>query len=315
MGCIPNSSTSLSTSKFRAGMVAWEAFEKPPVCAYREFRDYIESQSSLIQAQCEKSCYWAHTIANYFGFPMWKSNQGNLGSCTSFAVKNASHALMLIQKAKHASLRFEEINPFHTFVLSKNGSTSGGQSLSGIANAYNDFGAFAISDVGEYNDRESGRVKISNEAYDNAEKRQIGFTEVTDNYDFVEEIIFLSKNRVPCIVGNYNLIGDSTIDSNGVRCGVITGNGSHATAFMGGYRKKNGREYVLYAQSWGNTFKGGDDETLPGFMTWVSTSVLKQFVRSSFFDLFPLTYVEGFPENAGFGVNQIEYPGGLKYEE
>ena len=265
-GYVPNCAKILATELFRRKCVPWDEFSKPPVCDYAIFRERLKEREEETRKLNEQYCFWPHVIAKKFGIPAWESHQGNLGSCTSFGVKNATHCKMMIQKAKNAELLFEEINPFHTFALSKGGSTHGGQSLSEIANAYNDYGGFAVSDVGKYDAGMNGDdvYDLPDETFKKAKNRQVGFTEIdVSKYDPVEELFFLSKNHVPCIIGNYNTIGRSKVDENGVRVGVIDGRGAHCTATCGSYRKKNGVEYIGYAQSWGNTFSGGDDPSLP----------------------------------------------------
>ena len=316
-GYIPNNLTPVSTANFRDQIAPWDENDRPPICDYSDFRKSVKAREAETHKLNENYCFWPHVIADRLAVPMWESNQGNLGSCTSFGVKNAGHCKMMLQLARNAEMRFDEYNPFQTFALSKDGSTRGGQSLSAIANAYNSHGAFSVADVGKYDAGTSGRsvFNLKNEVVENAKQRQIGFSEIdTKKYAAVEEVFFLSKNHVPCIIGNYNLIGKSKVDSNGVRVGVITGRGAHCTATGGAYRRKNGKEYVLYCQSWGDTFSGGDDALLPGFMTWLDRETLADFLNSSFLDIFAITYVEGFHERKSFEIPVVEYPEGMTYD-
>lgn len=316
-GYIPNSLTPLETASFREQVAPWDENDRPPICDYSDFRKSIEAREAETHELNEKYCFWPHVIADRLAVPMWESNQGRLGSCTSFGVKNASHCKMMIQLAKNAEMRFDEYNPFQTFALSKNGSTTGGQSLSAIANAYNSHGAFSIADVGRYDagERGSSVFSLKDEVVKNAKNRQVGFSEIdVSEYNAVEELFFLSKNHVPCIIGNYNLIKKSTVDENGVRLGVVGGRGAHCTATGGAYRKKGGKEYILYCQSWGDTFSGGDDPLLPCFMTWIDRETLADFLDSSFLDIFAITYAEGFHEKKPFEIPVVEYPEGLTYD-
>lgn len=318
LGYVPNADSPWETNRFRDSAIAWDEFDRPPITAYSDFKAYLKKHENEIQELSRKFCYWPHVIADKMRIPMWNPHQHNLPICTAAGTKSAIASKMLIQKAKNAELKYEEINPYHTYIFSKAGVVRGGQSLSGIANAFNDYGAFSNSDVGEYNPdmNPMDAYDISEDVREKAKKRQVGWSEI-ETSDPVEELIFLSKNHVPVIIGSYALIGSSKVDSNGVRDGVIDGRGAHCTAALGAYRRKNGVDYILYAQSWGDTFSGGDDALLPGFMTWLSRKTLEKFVKksTSFLDLFAVTYVEGLTENQSFDIPIIDYPDGMTYEK
>lgn len=253
--------------------------EVPPVLLW-------ESMDQLIDGMPEVDSAW-WTVENAAG--LFTPSQEWRPNCAGFAMANAAQMRVLIQrKSQYSENRPEKFNPFPTWILSKNGSVWGGQTIAKIARYGNEVGNYLAEDVGDY-DPSSVRLQTNGTSAENAAVHQIGVCYYEGN-SAADDLIRALKKGFTAFVGQSVGVRDGVSkDENGVECAVIGGSWAHATAF-GGWKNVNGTDYVFWVNSHGNIYKSGDGT--PDFGCWMSRKTLERFLHSTFCDICFVTYAE-----------------------
>lgn len=277
-GCIPNSKDPEALAEIAIKETPWDSFDKPPVSTWKSFEEFL-------LAQPDQRVNWFEKVDPYEYFTPSQSYRPN---CAGFAMANAATAALIAQvKNRFSEQQLAKFNPFVTWIKSKNGSVSGGQSIAAIAIAGNDYGNYLVQDVGDYNPDRVIRTTQPEEDED-ALRHQIGYC-LYDGNEPWEAILLACRKGYACFVGNGRAVGGSSRDPYGVPVANLSGSWSHATAFAG-YQVVNGIQYVFWINSHGDIYES--DGFTPRFGCWMSESILQMFMSSSFNDCAIVTYTE-----------------------
>lgn len=278
-GCIPNAWTPEALAEIAIKEVPWDATDKPPICTWSSFEKFLLDQP-------DQRVNWFQAVDPYEFFTPSQSYRPN---CAGFALANAATCALINQ----AQNRFSEqipvkFNPFVTWLKSKGGSVSGGQSIAAIALAGNEYGNYLAEDVGDYSAERIIRTTQPDEDT-HAMEHQIGYC-LYDGREPWKAIMLACQKGYACFVGNSRAVGGSSRDPYGVPVANLSGSWSHATAFAG-YQEVSGLRYVFWLNSHGDIYES--DGHTPRFGCWMSESILQMFMSSSFNDLAILTHTEG----------------------
>ena len=277
-GCIPNEKTPEALAEIAIKEVPWDATDKPPVCTWSSFEKFLIDQP-------DQRINWFEAVDPYKYFTPSQSYRPN---CAGFAMANAATCALISQITNRFSEQTQvKFNPFVTWLRSKNGSVSGGQSIAAIALAGNEYGNFLAEDVGPYDPGKIIRTTQPEEDQ-HALEHQIGYC-LYDGNEPWEAILLALQKGFACFVGNSRAVSGSSRDSNGVPVANLSGSWSHATAFAG-FQVVNGVRYAFWINSHGDIYES--DGKTPKFGCWMSESILKTFMNSTFNDLCILTYTE-----------------------
>ena len=258
----------------------WDATDQPPVTTWDSFAEYLttapEGDSFF---EWWRNCRYSETFY---------ASQQSQPNCAGFALANATTATLIHQIAtKYSEQRLERLNPMATWVISKNGSTRGGQTISAICMAGNKYGNFTDTVAGRYN--EQNRYYEWTKHIEEAKQRQVGICLFEGTRDELGEAIVLAMRLGHgVVIGNYNAVSGTRQDENGMFVATLGGRWAHATAFAG-YRKVNGTEYVFWINSHGNIYDGNKT---PRFGAWMDRDTLERFVNSVYCDVAFITYAE-----------------------
>lgn len=262
-----------------------DASQIPPVVSWESFDKILD------ECQDVASDWW-----NYPGVDkLFTPSQSYRPNCAGFAMANASQARLIIQTMNQWSeQKPQKFNPMATWLLSKGGSASGGQTLSKIARYGNQTGNYLAADIGDY-DPAIIRFKTDDEANTNASVHQIGVC-YYEGSDAATDVLRALKKGFTVFLGQSVGVRDGIVkDENGVGTVRTGGSWAHATAFAG-YQKVNDVEYAFWINSHGNIYAAGDGT--PDFGGWMSRDVLKRFLSSSFCDICFVTYCEAPPDES-----------------
>ena len=251
----------------------------PPVVDWKSFIKLIDDLPPF------DSEWW-----NYPGaVELFTPSQSYRPNCAGFAMANAAIARLIIQnKAQWAELKPQKFNPMVTWMLSKGGSVSGGQTLSKIARYGNQLGNYLAKDVGGYDPKQT-RFTTDGEAAENAALHQIGVC-YYEGTNAAEDLIRCLKHGYTAFVGQSNAVRDGVKkDENGVSVVTLGGTWAHATAFAG-YKQVGGDDYVFWINSHGNIYRS--DDGTPDFGGWMNRDTLERFLKSTFCDICIVTYTE-----------------------
>lgn len=278
-GCIPNSKTPEALAEITIRETAWDATDKPPISSWASFEKFLIDQP-------DQRINWFKAVDPYEYFTPSQSYRPN---CAGFAMANAATCALISQVQNRFSEQIQvKFNPFVTWLKSKGGSVSGGQSIAAIALAGNEYGNYLAEDVGDYSAERIIRTTQPEEDA-HAMEYQIGYA-LYDGRKPWEAILLACRKGYSCFVGNSRAVGGSSRDPYGVPVANLSGTWSHATAFAG-YQEVEGIQYVYWINSHGDIYES--DGFTPRFGCWMSESILQTFMSSSFNDLAVLTHTEG----------------------
>ena len=279
-GCIPNFQTPRSMAAVELAAAPWDETDKPPVSTWNSFEKWLKEQPDQ------------HPQRNWFQvvdpLEWFTPSQSYRPNCSGFAMANAATCALINQiENRYSEQILAKFNPFVTWIKSKNGSVSGGQSIAAIALAGNEYGNYLVQDVGEY---DPGRIIRTTQPEEDADAlaHQIGYT-MYDGEKPWEAILLACQKGFACFVGNSRAVSGACPDENGVPVATVTGSWSHATAFSG-YQEVGGTRYVFWINSHGDIYQS--DGFTPRFGCWMDEQILKYFMSSSFNDLAIITYTE-----------------------
>lgn len=277
-GCIPNSKMASTIVTIREREVPWDATDKPSVSSWSSFENFLKEMPD------QKKNWWECVNPS----DLFTPSQSYRPCCSGFALANAATCAVISQiYNRFSEQKVSKINPFITWIKSKNGSVYGGQSIAAMAIAGNEYGNYLQEDLGDY---DPDRIIRTTQRYEDehAKEHQIGYS-LYDGDEPWEAILLTCQKGFSCFVGNSKAVNGVTRDSNGVSVATLYGTWSHATAFAG-FQVINGKRYVFWINSHGDTYK--TDDGTPDFGCWMSEEVLRSFMSSSFNDLCVVTYCE-----------------------
>jgi len=260
---------------------------QPAIVSWNTLEPVVEQKAAemdKIRAAGHIVLWWK--IARFFRIPIWESNQGNLGSCAGWAASTGYMTMVLYQMLLGA-FRFVLINPLAMWVLTKNWSMSGGQSMTKVMLGGNQHGNFPVQNVGAYTTR------LTNEkrnriiaARGEAKLHQFGVCRLTGNgREVARKIVQCLRAGMTVAIGNNIRVSGSRIDTNGMRVAVLGGTWMHATVFDA-YIVVNGTVYVHWTNSHGNRYMGKDRFDAPESGCWMTLDTLNQFCSGRFCDAF-----------------------------
>ena len=262
----------------------WDGEKIPPVSAWSDYSRWLEKKA--ISHTADASFQW-WKIPHALDF--FTPSQEQQPNCAGFALANAYTATLLHQIGGCWSEQLPaKINPMATWVMSKEGSDIGGQTISAIALAGNAIGNYTVELAGEYD--QQNRYRQWRNLTVEASERQIGVSLFDgEPEELPRAILNAQKSGCAVIFGNSKAVSGTHTDGNGVICATLGGSWSHATCFAG-YQRVNGTEYVYWLNSHGNIY--ATDGTTPAFGCWMDAATLERFCRSRFCDAAFLTYAE-----------------------
>ena len=261
----------------------WDVSDIPPVTTWETFASWLNEKAQGATGDAYFQWWQLPHALDYF-----TPSQEQLPDCAGFAMANAYTATLLHQVAQWSEQLPAKINPMATWVMSKDGSTVDGQTISAIALAGNTVGNYTTEVAGEYDQK--NRYSQWRKDTEKAALRQIGVSlyEGKRN-DLPQAILDAQKLGRAVIVGNNWAISGTHTDRNGVICATIGGMWAHATC-IAGYQRVGSTEYVYWINSHGNIYE--TDGTTPAFGCWMDAATLERFCHSRYCDAAFVTYAE-----------------------
>jgi hypothetical protein len=200
-------------------------------------------------------------------------SQGNRPSCMGHADDFAYRSSILSCIGLGSPLIYEPTNPYYTWVLSKGGSQSGGQSPTPMARAANETGHFTVEQVG--NDNTSFSSGYKNYLNDAAKRQSAIIFIEGKGEELAQRIVAVVKAGFGVALGNSLAVSGTSVDSNGVEVAELGGSWAHATSFAAWFGK-SGQEYLFWVNSHGKIYKKSTfGEPFDG--AWMRTN--KELVR------------------------------------
>jgi hypothetical protein len=288
-GYEPDEFAPQDVAAFDAMAQRYDPTGQPAIVSWSSIEPVLYEQAKTMDAM--RTAGWQilwWRIAKHAGIPMWDSNQGQIGSCAGWSVANGHMALVLYQMMLGA-FRFERIDPLAMWVINKNWSMSGGQSMSAVMTGGNQHGNFPVRNVGEYVTRMTPdkRNRIES-ARGEARLHQIGACRLPGTgREMAQRIVQCVRAGLTVPIGNNIAVSGSTVDRNGMRIATLGGSWMHATVFCG-YAVVNGTVYVYWMNSHGNRYRGADRFGAPESGCWMTLEVLERFCSGRFVDVFAI---------------------------
>lgn len=283
----------------------WDAADQPSITTWESFRSYAEQQAIIadnIRKSGRSTILFDYTLdVNIKSDTLFGTTQEE-NDCTAWAASRCYLAMVIHQILKGAEQTVETMNPMALYAASSGYELqvqqripNGGRTIYAIAEASCRSGNYPARIAGQYD----GRC-VYTQAMENALKdgllRQMGWAtfDQTNNAGAVVDAVFLAcRAGFPVLFGNSTAVQDGfDMDSNGVCVARVNGSGwggGHAQAWID-YKKVNGTEYVLYANSHGNRYTCNDRQ-IPGWTIWMTKDRVRRMV-SSYFDMMIGTWAE-----------------------
>lgn len=290
-GCEPNFKKPELLKEIEASSVPWDASDKPSLCTWESLKPFLEEKAEKFDNRKRK--FWWE-IARELGHDpevLITPSQGNIGSCAGVSYFERCFVIQLLKQIGNgfSEQQVEKVNALPTWLMSKNWSRWGGQTISAVTKEGTETGVFPARLVGDYSASWYEKQSALNHVAD-AEKRQMGACLVPGDIDAVEVIRLALKAGHVVEIGNSTAIADGTNkDENGMDTVRCAGYWSHATMFSE-YKIVNGSEYFRWENSHGLIYENDCDE--PRIGGWMTLETLRQFTSSTFCDLTVVTYVE-----------------------
>lgn len=276
--------------KLEALAVPWDVITQPTVTTYESYEPYLKMSAEVmddLRAAGEYKPWWESVSAETLE-RLFISSQGNIGSCAGVALYDRCYQMMLLTQINRGSEQIAEpVNSMVTWLISKGGVRSGGQTISAVLNYGAMWGVYPVSSVGEYDPAmKYNRAWLDLKSM--AAERQIGSAIISG--DKAEAILLACRAGHTVLVGNSQAVMDGVQrDSNGMQCVRLHGVWSHATAF-GGWKKVNGCEYVWWGNSHGERYPSSDGT--PAWGAWMREDTLNDFCLGRWCDAAVITHVE-----------------------
>jgi len=258
----------------------WELGDMPILKDDVSYWNWAKTESDAYNELVEAGfCVLPWVVNNWIQSPIKTLyySQGSRPSCMGHADAFAYHSATLTSIARGMPLQYNPINAIYTWAATKNGSLSGGQTVSAMAAGANKFGHYTIESVG--NDNINYVASRQREHAEEAKKHQSAIMFLSgNNATLADEIMLACHAGLAVACGNSRAVSGSAIDKNGVKVATLGGSWAHATAFAG-YRKVKGTEYVGWINSHGPRYKSSD-EGEPADMCWMDKKILTDFSQS-----------------------------------
>lgn len=283
----------------------WDATDQPGITTWEAFEVHARRQGDIR----ERCVIGGHCCSSIFDLTLYlnKKNDELFGTtqqqndCAAWAATRCYLAMVLHQMIRGAEQSVETLNPMALYAAASdyelsvnNRIPNGGRTIYAIAEASCMTGNSPASVAGNYNGRCVYTQEMAN-ARKVASNRQMGWaTFNSSDKDAIIDCVFTAcRGGYPVIFGNTTAVQDGhDLDSNGVavaRCNGSSWGGGHAQAWID-YKKVNGTEYVLYANSHGNRYTSNDKQ-IPGWSVWMPKETVKRMI-SSYFDMLVGTWAE-----------------------
>jgi hypothetical protein len=286
----------------------------PPDITWDSFEPELRKRKARFdKLRADGWCLWWWEIARARELPMDKVlswQQSNLPSCSGFSAA-AAYSRKVIYQMLTAPVRWDPINPFPTWTISKGYSTAGGQSMAGVKIAVSKWGNYAATDpgIGDYPGR------LNKAAYENAaqyaQSRQLCTCAVPATLAALQ--LCLDACEVVAI-GNGTACKTCRIDSNGIKIGVIAGSWAHAHNYDA-IRYVHGEPYFHWSQSWGPIYKGGTEND-PEIGCWHTKEAAAKMLQGA--SCWTTVYAEAFtglnPGATDFAPKFVGYPDYAKHK-
>lgn len=280
-GCITNAQTPEVMAEIKASAVPWDGDinNTPAVVDWSSFAKVLPDMPDI------ETKWWTKFDWQKYFTP----SQEYRPNCAGFGLANASMMRTLIQTGfQFSEQRPEKFNPFMCWLLSKNGSTWGGQSIGAMAQYGNKVGNFLASDIGDY-DPAKASTRRSSEADEHAKQHQICYCLYEGN-DPAEAVLMACRKGFTVLFGNSVGVASGRVkDENGVEVVRISGSWAHAHA-GGGFQIVNGTRYIYWMNSHGPIYQAQDGT--PPIGGWMPESTLRRFLSGSFADVCFIVYAE-----------------------
>lgn len=226
-------------------------------------------------------------------------NQGSLPTCAGVSGTNAVQLAEILQNAnRFGESEPQKFNPLGTWQMTKNGSRSGGQTISAMAEGLRSIGSCLESDLGKYSDRQNFRV-LDDTALGNAAHHQAGVALWDDDElsrdDLCEMVFMLARKGFAGFFGCVNALADGIEkDRNGVPVLRLSGRKwAHAMA-CAGWMERNGTEYIAVINSHGSRYADSSRSfTLPDHCGFMDLETFRRMASGAWFDFCAITSAEG----------------------
>ena len=275
----------------------WDGTEQPTIITYDSYSAYLASRAKDADSKRD-----AGFLLNWWDRPDYNellilASQGSIGSCAGVSMFDHCYQCTLLNQIGEGSEQtIEPVNAIVSWMVSKGGSRSGGQTIAAVLQYGAELGVYPAALVGAYSDSaryDSGWRKFDSEA----NKRQMGACLLEDpNGDGLGSGDMADAIMLACRAGLAVEIGQSigvrsgrTLDSNGVAVVRLGGYWAHATAFCG-WKEVKGTEYAYWVNSHGNIYEATDGT--PAIGGWMDLDTVKEFCSSRYADAAICTYVE-----------------------
>lgn len=283
----------------------WDATDQPSITTWESFRSYAEQQAIIadnIRKSGRSTCLFDYTLdADLKSDKLFGTTQEQ-NDCTAWAAIRCYLAMVIHQILKGAEQTVETMNPMALYAASSGYKLqvqqripNGGRTIYAIAEASCRSGNYPARIAGQYDGRCVYTSQMES-AQSEARKRQMGwatFDQTNDAGAVVDAVFLACRAGFPVLFGNSTAVQDGyDLDSNGVAVARVNGSGwggGHAQAWID-YKKVNGTEYVLYANSHGNRYTSNDRQ-IPGWTIWMTKDRVRRMV-SSYFDMMIGTWAE-----------------------
>jgi len=274
---------------------------QPPIRTWQSFEPCVlqgADRMDKIRAAGWVTLWWE--IARFNKVPLWKSDQGQIGSCAGWSAANGYMQTVLYQMMLGA-FQFVPINPLAMWARTKNWKTSGGQSMSAVMTGGNGYGNYPVALVGDYTTQFTDAVKNKIVAA-NAEamRHQFGACRLPGRGQgqLAHQIVLcLRAGMVVCIGNNIRVLGSET-DGNGMRVAqfgarpnLVRNQWRHATT-LDAYIEVNGTKYLHWTNSWGDRYVQKDRLNSPKSGCWMTDKQLAQFLGGRYVDAFCIDRAE-----------------------
>ncbi|MDO4571583.1 MAG: hypothetical protein Q4D38_14455 [Planctomycetia bacterium] len=307
-GCVPNAETPEIVDALSRATVPWDAADKPALAEWATLKPWLEERADTMDMVRKAGKYipWWKMCENLGvqAVSLFVPSQGSIGSCAGVSYFDRCYqATLLHQIATGSEQTIEPVNAMPTWLISKNWSRRGGQSISAVVREGVSTGVFPAAAVGSYSANWYDSSAAEKYIYD-AQERQMGASLVDDAEDKYAAVELALRAGLVVEVGQSVAVNGSEIDANGVPVATLGGSWSHATTFTE-LVIINGKKYLRWDNSHDLIYH--DSMFGPAFGALMSVDTAKRFLGGRWTDLAVVTYVESpYDEQAATNLNPVK---------
>jgi len=166
-------------------------------------------------------------------------SQGQTPSCMGHADDFAYRSSLLMSIGLGTPIRWDETDPYRTWLLSKNGNARGGQSVGVMAHFAN----------------KNGHVLKGTKTASSQHQSALIFLQGKGD-ELADKIRRCNRAGLGVALGNSTAVNGTMLDKNNIQVATLGGQWAHATSFNA-WLKKNGQEYVFWTNSHGKRYTKG----------------------------------------------------------